>query len=355
MPLDLPLYQEGSHYRSPLRWRKQLAFSGGTLALVILASVTFGVAPPGLPSWSGSLGGPASLGWPDPPAVWATTAPALPAPALPASGAPTAPASSAAPVASEFPAATATLAAEPKGRATAAMPANLQNKIDRILKGAKGYRVGVALTAVAGGETRTYGDASAFVAASTAKLITAAAYYHLVETGKTTMEQELGSYSAGFQIRSMINTSNNDSWLLLMNAVGFPDLIQYAASIGITYDPQQNRLTPAEMAVFLKQLYAGELLNPENTKQLLSYMQNTNVEAFIPAATRPDITVHHKYGQVYGNLHDVALLSFHDTTYALVIYTESADSRDQARRIRMIHSLTKTIVEALFPSPAPSP
>lgn len=348
MPLDLPLCQEGSHYRSPLRWRKRLAFPGGALALVILASVMFGVAPPRLSSWSGSLG------WPDAPVVWATTAPALPSEPA-ASGAPAAPASPAAPVASESPAATATLAAEPKAQATAAIPGNLQNKIDRILKGAKGYRVGVALTAVAGGETRTYGDASAFVAASTAKLITAAAYYHLVETGKATMEQKLGSYSAAFQLMSMINTSNNDSWLLLMNAVGFPDLIQYAASIGITYDPRQNRLTPAEMAVFLKQLHAGELLNPENTRQLLSYMQNTNVEAFIPAATRPDITVHHKYGQVYGNLHDVALLSFHDTTYALVIYTESADSRDQARRIRMIHSLTKTIVEALFPSPAPSP
>jgi beta-lactamase class A len=351
--MDLPLGQEGSHYRSPLRWRKRLAFSGGALALVILASVTFGVAPSGLSSWSGSPGEPPAPAGADAPADRATSAPAAPAEPT-ASEAPAAPASPAAPVASESPAATATLAAEPKGLATA-VPENLQNKIDRILKGANGYRIGVALAAVAGGETRTYGDASAFVAASTAKLITAAAYYHLVETGKATMEQKLGSYSAAFQLKSMINISNNDSWHLLMNAVGYPALTQYAASIGITYDPRQNRLTPAEMALFLKQLYAGDLLNPENTRQLLSYMQNTNVEAFIPAATRPDITVYHKYGQVYGNLHDVALLSFRDTTYALVIYTESADSRDQARRIRMIHSLTKTIVEALFPSPAPSP
>lgn len=237
---------------------------------------------------------------------------------------------------------------------TAAIPEGLQNSIDRILRGAKGYRVGVALAAVAGGEPRTYGDESEFVAASTAKLITAAAYYHLVETGKATLEQKLGYYNAAFQLKSMINRSNNDSWHLLMNAIGYPRLIQYAASIGITYDPQQNRLTPAEMALFLKQLYSGDLLNREDTEQLLSYMQNTNFEGLIPAAARLDVTVHHKYGWLNGNLHDVALLSFRETTYALAIYTEGAGSTDKAERVQMIHTLTETIVDAVFPPSQPS-
>jgi beta-lactamase class A len=236
---------------------------------------------------------------------------------------------------------------------TAALPEGLKSSINRILSSAKGYRVGVALAEVPGGEIRTYGDESAFVAASTAKLITAAAYYHLVETGKATLTQKLGAYNAAFQLKSMINISNNDSWLLLMNAVGYPRLSQYAASIGITYDPQQNLLTPAEMALFLQQLHSGDLLSPEHTRQLLSYMQNTNGERFIPAASGPDITVHHKYGQLYGNLHDVALLSVGETTYALVIYTEGAGSRDEARRIKMIHALTKTVVDAVFPPRVP--
>lgn len=171
---------------------------------------------------------------------------------------------------------------------------------------------------------------------------------------KPPWNKKLGYYNAAFQLKSMINRSNNDSWHLLMNAVGYPRLIQYAASIGITYDPQQNRLTPAEMALFLKQLYSGDMLNREDTEQLLSYMQNTNVERLIPAACRPDITVHHKYGQLNGNLHDVALLTFRETTYALAIYTESADSTDLAERIQMIHELTETIVDAVFPPSQPS-
>ena len=314
MPLDSPARQEGRHYRSPRPRRTRLILSWGVAALVILATVTFAAIRSGPPS-----------SWSDSPAAAAALA---------------APADLAAPAA---------LAAETRGMATAVIPEGLQNSIDRILRGAEGYRVGVALAAVAGGETRTFGDGSAFVAASTAKLITAAAYYHLVETGEVTLEQKLGDYNAAFQLKAMINTSNNHSWLLLMKAVGYPRLIQYAASIGITYDPQRNRLTPVEMALFLKQLYSGDLLNREDTEQLLSYMQDTNVEGLIPAASGPGVTVHHKYGQLNGNLHDVALLSFRDTTYALVIYTESADSRDEAERIEMIHRLTETIVDAVFP------
>jgi beta-lactamase class A len=138
-----------------------------------------------------------------------------------------------------------------------------------------------------------------------------------------------------------------------MGAVGYPCLIQYAASIGINYDPQQNRLTPEELAHFLKQLHSGDLLNRDHTEQLLSYMRNTNVEELIPAASGPDITVHHKYGQLDGNLHDAALLSFGETTYALVIYTESADSTDEADRVGMIHELTETVVDAVFPPSVP--
>jgi hypothetical protein len=43
------------------------------------------------------------------------------------------------------------------------------------------------------------------------------------------------------------------------------------------------------------------------------------------------------------------------TTYALVIFTESTDSTDEADRIEMIHALTETIVDAVFPPSPPGP
>jgi beta-lactamase class A len=235
--------------------------------------------------------------------------------------------------------------------AMAAVGAGAEDEsVAMIIGRASGFRVGVAVVDTAGGAVRTFGDTAAFAAASTAKLITAAAYLKLVEAGEARRDETLGNYTAEFQLKSMINSSNNDSWLLLMDRLGYQQLIQYAASIGVAYDPEDNRLTPGEVALVLTKLFTGKLLNPSNTAQLLAYMQDTNNEELIPAASGPGITVYHKYGQLGGNLHDAALLEHGGTTYALVIFTEGADSADEAERTEMIHDLTRAVVGTLFPA-----
>ena len=216
----------------------------------------------------------------------------------------------------------------------------------RILAENTGYRIGVVLVDTHGGEPRSYGDGTEFVAASTAKILTAAAYYHLVETGEKSLDVPLGSFDAAFQLKSMVNASSNDAWLLLMQDIGYPQLIEYAASIGISYDPEQNLLTPAEMAELLKQLSTGKLLNAEHTQELLGYMQQTNNERLIPAAVGPDITVQHKYGELEGYVHDAALLTAGERSYALAIYTWGEDGESEAR-LAVIHQLTDVVAKAL--------
>jgi len=231
----------------------------------------------------------------------------------------------------------------------AAAPPSLQDSVDNILSEADEYRIGLALADVSGGAERTFGDQSTFTAASTAKILTAAAYYHLVEEGQASLDAPMGDYDAAFQLKAMVNDSNNDSWLLLMDAVGYPQLIAYADSIGVTYDPEQNLLTAADMALILKKLYAGELLDKDNTDQLLSYMQDTNDEDLIPAGSRAGVDVHHKYGEVSGELHDAALLSYGGSTFALVIYTENPDGVADEDQAEVIRDLTRAVEDALFP------
>jgi beta-lactamase class A len=224
---------------------------------------------------------------------------------------------------------------------------DLDAEIQRILAENSGYRIGVALADTHGGEPRSYGDGTEFVAASTAKIITAAAYYHLVETGEKSLDVPLGSFDAAFQVKAMVNTSSDDSWLLLMQDIGYPALIEYAASIGISYDPEQNLLTPAEMAELLRQLSTGKLLNAEHTQELLGYMQQTNNERLIAAAVGPDITVQHKYGEVEGYVHDAAVLTSGERSYALVIYTSGEDGESE-ERLAVIHQLTQAVTRALL-------
>lgn len=231
----------------------------------------------------------------------------------------------------------------------AAASESLQDHVESILDEAGDFRIGLALADVSGDTALTFGDIGAFTAASTAKLITAAAFYRLVETGVASLDDPMGDYDAAFQLEAMVNQSNNDSWLLLMDAVGYPQLIDYAASIGVTYDPEQNLLTAADMALVLKKLYAGDLLNETNTAELLGHMQDTNNDGLIPAGSRAGIEVRHKYGEMDGELHDAALLTYRGSTVALVIYTENPEGFEEPEQAEFIRDLTGAVEDALFP------
>jgi beta-lactamase class A len=231
----------------------------------------------------------------------------------------------------------------------AVAPDSLEDRINSVLEENRDYRIGVVLADVSGDAALTFGDQEAFTAASTAKIITAAAYYRMVENGDAALDDPVGDYDAAFQLEAMVNDSNNDSWLLLMDAVGYPELTRYAASIGVAYDPEENLLTPVEMALVLKRLYAGDLLNADNTAQLLGYMQDTNNEELIPAGSQAGVEVFHKYGEFGGELHDAAVLTYRGSSFVLVIYTENPEGSEERGQADAIRELTSLVEEALFP------
>jgi beta-lactamase class A len=146
----------------------------------------------------------------------------------------------------------------------------------------------------------------------------------------------------------MIQQSDNDSWSLIMDAVGHPALADYAASMGVDYDPESNTLTPAGMARVLAGLYTGELLDAQDTAELLSYMQDTNYEGLIPAAVPAGVTVFQKYGLLGGELHDAAILEKDGTAYAFVVFTKGDDLASVPARTEVIHQLTEAVTERLF-------
>lgn len=229
----------------------------------------------------------------------------------------------------------------------AGAPASLDDDIAEILEAAGDIRVGVAVADVSGGATRTFGDESVFVAASTSKIITAAAFYDLVARGEASLDDPLGDSDAAFQIQEMVNSSDNDAWMLLMQEIGYPQLTDYAGSIGVVYDPEENVLAATDMAQVLKMLHAGDLLNEADTEQLLGYMQGTINEELIPAASGPGVTVHHKYGQLDPFLHDAALISFGESTSVLVIFTERTGQVGEPDQIKLIHDLTRAVEGAI--------
>jgi len=206
----------------------------------------------------------------------------------------------------------------------------------------------VALINMSDGVVHEYGVREKFTAASTGKIVAAAAYFRLAETGQVSLTAPMGTGDARLQIRQMIQQSNNDSWALILAALGAQRLTDYAGSVGVEYDPAYNMLTPAETAHTLWLLYTGQLLNPDNTAALLSYMQDTNLETLIPAAVPPDVVVFHKYGLLDGNLHDASILARDGKAYAFVVYTLGSGTSDMDQQAGIIHELTRTVTAALF-------
>ncbi|MDQ0677914.1 beta-lactamase class A [Arthrobacter pascens] len=224
----------------------------------------------------------------------------------------------------------------------------LDTAIAGIISANTQYQVGVALIDLSDGALHQYGIGAPFEAVSTAKIVTAAAYYQLVEAGTASLDSPLGDFTSGFQIREMVQDSDNDSWSLLMDAVGHSGLQSYAASIGVSYDPEANTLSATDMARVLAELYAGKLLDPEHTQELLSYMQNTNYESLIPAAVPDDVTVFHKYGLLDTELHDAAILTGGAAGCGLVVYTKGNGLDDVPERTGVIHEITRAVTAAFF-------
>lgn len=203
-----------------------------------------------------------------------------------------------------------------------------------IIAGDTSDTIGVAIEDIASGNVMTYGAATPFEVASTEKILSAVTYYHLVEKGVLSLDNQVGDYPASYQIQEMVNDSDNDSWDAINDALGGNNELQnYANSIGLQYGVDGNMMRPQDTATLLSKLYSGHLLNSEHTKQLLSYMQNTNDETLIPAVIPARLTVFHKYGELddiddAGDsvLHDAAVVTDGTTAYAIVIYTSGSSS-----------------------------
>ena len=237
---------------------------------------------------------------------------------------------------------------QPAPPAAAPADATLEEQLNAIIAVNSRYQLGVALVDMSDGVVRQYGVREKFVAASTGKILAAAAYYHLAEAGIVSLAAPMGGSTAAFQLRQMIQQSNNTSWALLLGAIGYQGIHDYAASLGIPYDRTYNTLSAAETASILVMLYNGRLLNPAHTAELLSYMQNTNYETLIPAAVPPAITVFHKYGLLNGNLHDAGILVQGQRAYAFVVYSRGPGIADIPVQSSIIHQLTQTVVQQLF-------
>lgn len=186
------------------------------------------------------------------------------------------------------------------------------------------YNTSISVIDLNSGKTIQTGDTYPFIAASTTKILTALVFLTNTEKGTASLTNQLGGMTAKKQLELAINRSDNTAWHLLNDDLGKESLSLYATQHGLTsYDPLDNKITAEDMAKLMAKLYNHELLNKENTELLLSWMQNTSEERFIPAAVPDNITAYHKAGYLKDRVHDVSVIDNGSAPFVLVIYSKT--------------------------------
>lgn len=186
-----------------------------------------------------------------------------------------------------------------------------------------------------------------FTAASTAKVPMVLALYQQAEQGRLDLDQEIALAAADLQeygtgslqyqtppikttwrqlAKLALNISDNTASFVIGKYLQYPKMQSFAVDQGMlnTFMPD-NLTTPKDMALLFQKFYQGEILNAENTKEVLSYMTNTETEDRIPAGLAPDFLnplIYHKTGTQTKALSDVALIKTDRSLYVLAIFTK---------------------------------
>ena len=223
----------------------------------------------------------------------------------------------------------------------------LPAKINTVISQNPDITLSVSLINLDSGSSQNFGDLQPVEAASTAKLITAALFLHEVEQGRASLNDQYGGYSAAYQLRQLIQQSDDTAWQLFNDQLGNDNLQAYASSLGlVSYDVNANSINSSDMAKLLAKLYKGQLLNSAHTKLLLSYMQNTNYEDFITPAIPSGEQIFHKVGLLDDNVNDAAVIDSGSQSFVLVIFTDGNGNYDWTARAALMQQITKLALPA---------
>ena len=213
--------------------------------------------------------------------------------------------------------------------------------------------IGVATVDIKTGDSNSFGVENPFVAASTAKLLTAIAFLHDVEQGSEAIDQQVGARSATEALEAMIVESDNQAWNDFNNGVmSHEELDAYAEQIGLgNYSSDKNTITAVSLAQLLSKLYDNKLLNKDHTKQLLSYMERAKEVEYITSIAPAGTKVYHKPGYLSDRIHDAAIIDNGNRPYVLVIFTKSRTSTyDMQAGADVFHAIAKSTFNTFLTS-----
>lgn len=193
-----------------------------------------------------------------------------------------------------------------------------------------------------------------FTAASINKLPIIAALYYLENRGKidfdeqiTLSENDIQDYGTGslryaelgttYTLKTLaklsLKQSDNTAAHILANKIGVATIQSTIEIFGLVQtDIDNNQTSPSDMTLLLQKIWENQITTPAKTKELLSFMNDTDIEDRIPADLPSGTVVYHKTGDAVGNLHDVGIIKNGDDIFILSILTSDIGTDEKATK-----------------------
>jgi beta-lactamase class A len=199
-------------------------------------------------------------------------------------------------------------------------------------------------------------EAAVYDAASVNKIPILATLYLLVDQGEIDLDgsisiqtKDLQDYGTGtirydppgsaYTIRTlarlMMQKSDNTAAYVLSNRViGLKNIQAKVNEWGLTQtDMNENTTSNKDMAILVRKIAEGEIASPALTKDLLSFLTDSDFEERIPALLPESATVYHKIGNQVGIIHDVGFVSEGNMRYYIGFFTSNLKNEKAAEEL----------------------
>ncbi len=134
-------------------------------------------------------------------------------------------------------------------------------------------------------------------------------------------------------LEKMITISDNPAALLLSAKVKLSNITQLLNNNGLIGSKlgtgsEYPVTTPHDIAIFLKNLYDGTLVNKVNSEKMLAVLKRQRLNSKIPKYLPDELVIAHKTGELDESTHDAGIVYTPQGDYIIVVLSKSnAESR----------------------------
>lgn len=234
-----------------------------------------------------------------------------------------------------------------------------------MIKGVKG-NYGIYFADLTTGDAFGISEKELFTGASVQKVPIVATLYYLENRGKVNLEEQItlqkediqdygtgtlryqkpgSTYSLKTLAKLALKQSDNTAAHIIANKIGADVIQKTIEQFGLTQtNMEQNKTSPYDIYILFNKIYNNQITTPAKAKELLSFMQDTDIEDRLPALLPQGSVVYHKTGDAVGSLHDVGIIQSNGNAFFLAVLTSDIGNNEEETR-QNIAKIAKSIID----------